>query len=103
MSSPINFCFGLNFCTCCYTLSNNKLVKTVIEAATPTGFSTGISWVAKRVYPETLQPFAHDKRIIPLKPKFSDFYQRSEQQKKGELMFAGAGALALGYTAFRLL
>ena len=43
-----------------------------------------------------------DKQMIPPKePKFSDFYQPSEQQKKGELMFVGAGALALGYAAFR--
>ncbi|KAL9955117.1 hypothetical protein ACROYT_G036403 [Oculina patagonica] len=38
-----------------------------------------------------------DKQMIPPKePKFSDFYQPSEQQKQGELMFVGAGALALG-------
>ena len=44
-----------------------------------------------------------DKRImLPKEPKFSDFYQPSEQQKKGELMFVGAGALALGYAAFEL-
>ena len=43
-----------------------------------------------------------DKRIVPPKePKFSDFYQPSEQQKKGELMFVGAGALAPGYAPFR--
>jgi len=42
--------------------------------------------------------------MIPHKePKFSDFYQPSEQQKNGELMFVGAGALALGYAAFRFL
>ena len=45
-----------------------------------------------------------DKQMIPPKdPKFSDFYQPSEQQKNGELMFVGAGALALGYAAFRFL
>ena len=45
-----------------------------------------------------------DKQMIPPKePKFSDFYQPSEQQKNGELVFMGAGALALGYAAFRLL
>ncbi|KAL9954763.1 hypothetical protein ACROYT_G042338 [Oculina patagonica] len=39
-----------------------------------------------------------DKQMIPPKePKFSDFYQPSEQQKQGELMFVGAGALALGH------
>ncbi|KAL9988588.1 hypothetical protein ACROYT_G003047 [Oculina patagonica] len=38
-----------------------------------------------------------DKQIIlPKEPKFSDFYQPSEQQKQGELIFVGAGALALG-------
>ena len=42
-----------------------------------------------------------DEQIEPPKgPKFSDFYQPSEQQKNGEFMFVGAGALALGYAAF---
>ena len=45
-----------------------------------------------------------DERVIPPKePKFSDFYQPSEQQKNGELIFVGAGALDLGYAAFRFL
>ena len=45
-----------------------------------------------------------DKQMIPPKePKFSDFYQPSEQQKNGELIFVGAAALALGYAAFRFL
>jgi len=45
-----------------------------------------------------------DERMIPPKePKFSDFYQPSEQHKNGELMFVGAGAPALGYAAFRFL
>jgi len=30
-----------------------------------------------------------DKQMVP--PKFSDFYQQSEEQKNGELMFVGAG------------
>jgi len=33
---------------------------------------------------------------VPKEPKFSDFYQPSEQQKNGGLAFMGAGALALG-------
>jgi len=41
--------------------------------------------------------------VPPKEPKFSDFYQPSEQQKKGELAFVGAGALALGYAAFWFL
>jgi len=45
-----------------------------------------------------------DERIIPPKePQFSDFYQPSEQQKNGELLFVGTEALALGYAAFRFL
>jgi len=45
-----------------------------------------------------------DERMIPPKePKFSDFYQPSEPQKNGELLFVGTGALALGYAAFRFL
>jgi len=41
--------------------------------------------------------------VPPKEPKFSDFYHPSEQQKKGELMFVGAGALALDLVAFRFL
>ena len=44
-----------------------------------------------------------DQLMVPQEPKFSDFYQPSEQQKQGELVFVGAGALALGYAAFRFL
>ena len=45
-----------------------------------------------------------DERMIPPKePKFSDFYQPGEQQKNGEFLFVGAGALALGYTTFRFI
>ena len=45
-----------------------------------------------------------DKKILPPRePKFSDFYQPNEQQKQGELLFVGTGALALGYAAFRFL
>ena len=40
---------------------------------------------------------------MPREPKFSAFYQPSEQQKQGELLFVGAGALVLDYTAFRIL
>ena len=39
----------------------------------------------------------------PREPTFSDFYQLSEQQKNGELVFVGTGALALGYAAFQFL
>ena len=49
------------------------------------------------------QAHADERMIPPKEPKFSDFYQPSEQQKNGELMFVGAGALALGYAAFRFL
>jgi len=45
-----------------------------------------------------------DEQMIPPKErKFSDFYQPSEQQKNGELMFVGFGVLALGYAAFWFL
>ena len=45
-----------------------------------------------------------DEQMTPPKePKFSDFYQPSEQQKNCELLFVGAGALALSYAAFRFL
>ena len=56
-------------------------------------------------YPLKLYNQLHSKKpITPLKgPKFSDFCQPSELQKKGDLVFLGAGTAALGYAAFRLL
>ncbi|MCV6602719.1 MAG: hypothetical protein OIF54_14365 [Cohaesibacter sp.] len=33
-------------------MSDNKLVKTIVEAATLTGFAAGIGWVAKTVLKE---------------------------------------------------
>jgi len=49
------------------------------------------------------QAHPDEQKTPPKEPKFSDFYQPSEQQKNGELMFVGVGALALGYAAFRFL
>jgi len=43
------------------------------------------------------------KMTLPKEPKFSDFYQPSEAQRQGELLFFGGSALALGYAAFRFL
>ena len=43
------------------------------------------------------------KLTMPKEPKFSDYYQPSEQQKQGELLFVGGSAVALGYAAFRFL
>ena len=43
------------------------------------------------------------KVALPQEPKFSVFYKPSPQQKNGELLFIGAGTLALGYAAFRFL
>ena len=54
---------------------------------------------ASKLYNQTHQ----NEQISVLKePKFSDFYQPSEQQKQGELLFIGTGVLALGYAAFRI-
>ena len=65
---------------------------------------------AKQNFTNTDYAFKHynqvhpDEQMAPPKEsKFSDFYQPSEQQKKGELAFVGAGGLALGYMAFRFL
>jgi len=45
-----------------------------------------------------------DEHMVPPKePKFSDFYQPSKQQKKGEIVFVGAGVFALTYAAFEYL
>ena len=43
------------------------------------------------------------KVALPQEPKFSDYYKPSPQQKNGELLFIGAGTLALRYAAFRFL
>jgi len=55
---------------------------------------------AFKLYNQALQ---QDQLTVPQEPKFSDFYQPGEQQKQGELVFVGAGTLALGYAAFRFL
>jgi len=49
------------------------------------------------------QAHPDEQMVLPKEPKFSDFYQPSEQQKNSELAFVGAGALTLGYTAFQFL
>lgn len=49
------------------------------------------------------QVHQHDQLTMPREPKFSGFYQPSGRQKQGELLSVGAGALALGYAAFRFL
>ena len=43
------------------------------------------------------------KVALPQEPEFSDFYEPSEQQKNGELLFIGGSMLAIGYAAFRFL
>ena len=43
------------------------------------------------------------KVALPQETKFSDFYKPSPQQKNGELLFNGAGTLALGYADLRFL
>ena len=43
------------------------------------------------------------KVALPKEPEFSDFYKTSPQQKNGELLFIGAGTLALGYAALGFL
>ena len=49
------------------------------------------------------QAHPDQKMMLPKEPKFSDFYQPSETQKQGKLLFVGGSALALGYVAFRFL
>lgn len=78
-----------------------------------------LDWIAtnKRIKQKAMQNFTDtdyafklsnqlhpDKKILPpWEPKFSDFYQPSEQQKQGELLFVVTGALALSYAAFCFL
>ena len=37
-----------------YTMTDNKLVKTILDAATLTGIVAGIGWVAKKVVKENM-------------------------------------------------
>ena len=46
------------------------------------------------------QPHPNYKLSMPTEPKFSDMYKPSELQKQGELLFVGAGALALAAFLF---
>ena len=39
-----------------YTMSDNKLVKTILDAATLTGIAAGIGWIAKKVAKENFTP-----------------------------------------------
>ena len=43
----------------------------------------------------------HEQISMPKEPEFSDFHQPSEQQKQGELLFIGTGALLLHDTLGR--
>ena len=55
---------------------------------------------AFKLYNQTHQ---NEQITAPKEPKFSDFYQPSKLQKYGELIFIGAGTLALRYATFRFL
>jgi len=86
-----------------YTRDRTKLLDWIAT-------STPIKEQAKQDFTNTDYAFKlynqihHDKPMAPPKePNFLDSYQPSEQQKQGELIFVGAGALALGYAAFRFL
>ena len=39
-----------------YIMSDNKLVKTILDAATVTGIAAGIGWIAKKVAKENFTP-----------------------------------------------
>ena len=49
------------------------------------------------------QTHQNEPITAPKEPKFSDFYQPSERHKEDDLMFIGAGTLALWCAAFRFL
>lgn len=40
---------------------------------------------------------------IPNKPRFLDYYQPSNSQKMGEMVYVGGGMLAIGYLASRFI
>ena len=78
-----------------YTRDRTKLLDWIAT-------NTQIKEQAKQNFTHTDYAFklynqAHpDCQMIPPKePQFSDFYQPSEEQKQGELLFVGIGALAL--------
>ena len=76
-------------------------LETIPEETTPKNNTLVTSDVPKTV----LYNKTHRTQQIPppKEPEFSDFYQPSEQQKQGELLFVGTSALALGYVVFRFL
>ena len=49
------------------------------------------------------QAYPDCKLTTPKRPNFWDYYQPSDQQKEGEILFVGGSAVALGYSAFRFL
>ena len=78
---------------------------------TAQSYSTGLlSIQAKQNFTDTdyalkLYNQTHQGQQLPppKEPVFSDFYQPSEQQKEGELLFVGISTFALGYAAFSFL
>ena len=54
--------------------------------------------IALKLYNET-----HQDQIDLNEPQFSDFYKPSVQQKRGELIYVGASALAIGLAASHFL
>ena len=72
------------------------IAKNAQKKAQPKQNFTNTFKLYNQAHPET-------RMIPPKEPKFSDFYQPSEQQKNGELLSVGASTLVLGYAAFRFL
>ena len=46
-------------------MSDNKLVKTILEAATLTGIAAGIGWIAKKVAKENFNPDPSSNVTMP--------------------------------------
>ena len=108
--------------------TDNKVVKTFLDATALTALTAGIGWSGKKVFDwialqdQLKHQAAQDltdtdyafklynktrtqqhQLTMPKEPKFSDYYTPREEQKEGELAFVGLLALGLGYAALGLL
>ena len=79
------------------SLTGSRINEHIQQQAKPNYTNTDYTFkLYNKAHPNELM--VHSKE-----PKFSDFYQPNAQQKQSELLFVGAGGLALGYAAFRFI
>ena len=60
-------------------MSDNKLVKTILDSATLTGIAAGIGWIAKKVAKENLTPDPSSNVM-----NYANFHRRHGWQHRAE-------------------